>query len=108
MTLAYAACFYPEEEGYSVIVPDFDAATQGDDIKEAIYMTEDLIAGLILTAIEEGKSFPQPSTPSNDMLEPEEYGDGGFVSVVLVDLSKRVQGTKPGCKKDFNNTVLGK
>ena len=30
MTFAYAACFYPEEEGYSVIVPDFDAATQGD------------------------------------------------------------------------------
>lgn len=89
MTFAYAACFYPEEEGYSVIVPDFDAATQGDDIKDAIYMTEDLIAGLILTAIKEGKSFPKPSTPSNDMLEPEEYGEGGFVSVVLVDLSKK-------------------
>ena len=61
MTLAYAACFYPEEQGYSVIVPDFNAATQGDDLKEAVYMTEDLIAGLILTAIEDGKSFPTVS-----------------------------------------------
>ncbi len=89
MTLAYAACFYPEEQGYSVIVPDFNAATQGDDLKEAVYMTEDLIAGLILTAIENGKSFPKPSTPSNNMLEPEEYGENGFVSVVLVDLDKK-------------------
>ena len=89
MTLAYAACFYPEEQGYSVIVPDFNAATQGDDLKEAVYMTEDLIAGLILTAIEDGKSFPKPSTPSNNMLEPEEYGENGFVSVVLVDLDKK-------------------
>ena len=89
MTLAYAACFYPEEQGYSVIVPDFNAATQGDDLKEAVYMTEDLIAGLILTAIEDGKSFPRPSTPSNNMLEPEEYGENGFVSVVLVDLDKK-------------------
>lgn len=89
MTFAYAACFYPEEEGYSIIVPDFNAATQGDDIKDAIYMTEDLIAGLILSAIEEGKSFPKPSAPSNDMLEPEEYGENGFVTVVLVDLDKK-------------------
>ena len=89
MTLAYAACFHPEEQGYSVIVPDFNAATQGDDLKEAVYMTEDLIAGLILTAIEDGKSFPKPSTPSNNMLEPEEYGENGFVLVVLVDLDKK-------------------
>lgn len=89
MTLVYAACFYPEEDGYTVIVPDFDAATQGDDLKEAIYMAEDLIAGLILTAIEDGKGFPRPSAPSNDMLCPEEYGEGGFVTAVLVDLDKK-------------------
>lgn len=89
MTFAYPACFYPEEEGYSVIVPDFNAATQGDDVKDAIYMAEDLIAGLILSAIEDGKSFPKPSIPSNAMLEPNEYGEGGFVTVVLVDLSKK-------------------
>lgn len=68
---------------------NFNAATQGDNVKDAIYMAEDLIAGLILSAIEDGKSFPKPSIPSNDMLEPEEYGEGGFVSVVLVDLSKK-------------------
>lgn len=89
MTFAYPACFYPESDGYSVVVPDFSAATQGADIKDAIYMAEDLIAGLILSAIEEGKNISKPSKPSCDMLEPEEYGQGGFLSVVLVDLEKK-------------------
>ena len=90
MTFVYPVCFYPAEEGgYIAIVPDFNSATtQGDDIKEAIYMAEDLIAGLIVSAIEDGKSFPKPSDPSNDMLESDEYGKG-FVSVVLVDLEKK-------------------
>lgn len=90
MVLAYPACFYPAEEGgYVVIAPDFNsAATQGDDIKEAIYMAEDLIAGLIISAIEDHESIPKPSEPSNDLLQPKEYGKG-FVSVVLVDLEKK-------------------
>ena len=107
MTFAYAACFYPEEEGYSVIVPDFDAATQGDDIKEAIYMAEDLIAGLILRR--EKLSSTQHTL--------QRYAGTGRVwrwrfCIRCFGRSeqkrKRVQGTKPGCKKDFNNTVLGK
>jgi Uncharacterized conserved protein len=89
MTFAYPACFYPDEEGgYCVIVPDFGSSTQGDDMKDAIFMAEDLIAGLIVSAIEEGKSIPTPSAPNNDMLEPEEYGEG-FISVVLVDMDKK-------------------
>jgi len=88
MTLAYPACFYKESDGYSVIIPDFNAATQGEDIKEAIYMAEDVIAGLILSAIEDNSPFPKPSEPSDALLEPEEYGKG-FVSVVLVDLDKK-------------------
>lgn len=88
MTLAYPICLYKESDGYSVIIPDFNQATQGQDIKEALYMAEDLIAGLIISAIEDGKNFPTPSEPSNDMLEPEEYG-AGIVSVVLVDLEKK-------------------
>lgn len=88
MTLTYPACFYKEDDGYSVIIPDFNSATQGDDIKEAIFMAEDLIAGLVLDAIEEGKSIPKSSEPSNALLEPETYGEG-FVSVVLVDLDKK-------------------
>lgn len=89
MTLAYPACFYKEPDGYSVIVPDFDAATQGDDIKEAMYMAEDLIAGLVVSAIEDNEKIPKASEPSNSLLKPEEYGDG-FVSVILVDLEKKV------------------
>ena len=90
MKFAYPACFYPAEEGgYNVIVPDFNSAgTQGDDLKEAIYMAEDLIANLIKSAIENGENVPKSSNPTNDMLEPEEYGEG-FLSVVLVDMDKK-------------------
>lgn len=87
MVLAYPACFYKEEDGYTVLVPDFGAATQGDNLKEAVYMAEDLIAGLILSAVEDGNKIPRASEPSNDLLDGE-YGEG-FVSVVLVDLDKK-------------------
>lgn len=89
MTFAYPVCFYKEDEGYTVIVPDFNGAgTQGDDVKDAIYMAEDMIAGLMVTAIEEGKPIPKASEPSNSLLEPETFGEG-FVTVVLVDLEKK-------------------
>ena len=89
MTFVYPACFYHAEDGgYVVIVPDFNyAATEGNDLKEAICMTEDLIAGLILSAIEDGENFLKPSEPSSITLDPE-YGEG-FISVVLVDLDKK-------------------
>ena len=100
MTFVYPACFYPAEEGgYVVIVPDFNSAgTQGDDLKEAIYMAEDLIAGLISSAIEDGQSFPKPSIPSNDMLD-SEYGNG-FISAVLVDMDKKEKEFK-----DMNRSI---
>lgn len=90
MLLTYPVCFYPEEVGFSVIVPDFDnAATQGDTLADAIYMAEDLIAGLIVSNIEENEPNPIPkaSDVSSNLLDAE-YGNG-FVSVVVVDLDKK-------------------
>ena len=63
MKVIYPVLFYEEKEGgYSVFVPDLeDATTCGDTLENAMYMAEDLIAGLILDKIEEGDKIPNAS-----------------------------------------------
>ncbi|MCL2355376.1 MAG: type II toxin-antitoxin system HicB family antitoxin [Oscillospiraceae bacterium] len=55
MKVIYPVLFYEEKNGaYSVFVPDFNnTATSGNTLEEAMYMAEDLIAGLVLDKIEE-------------------------------------------------------
>ena len=60
MKVIYPVLFYEEKEGgYSVFVPDLEkalntnASTCGDTLEEAMNMSEDLIAGLILDEMEE-------------------------------------------------------
>jgi len=48
MLTIYPACFYKEEDGYSVIFPDLNhLATCGDNLEEAMYMAIDALAGYI-------------------------------------------------------------
>ena len=62
MKVIYPVLFYEEENGYSVFVPDLDSATTcGETLEEALYMSEDLIAGIILDKIEEGEKIPVAS-----------------------------------------------
>lgn len=63
MNVIYPVLFYEEKEnGYSVFVPDFDnQATCGDNLEEAMHMAEDLIAGLVLDLMENGKKIPAAS-----------------------------------------------
>ena len=68
MKVIYPVLFYEEKEGgYSVFVPDLEktlnsnASTCGDTLENAMYMAEDLIAGLVLDEIEEGKKIPKAS-----------------------------------------------
>lgn len=63
MKVIYPVLFYEEKEGgYSVFVPDLNnASTCGNTLEEAMYMAEDLIAGIILDEMEEGHKLPQPS-----------------------------------------------
>jgi predicted RNase H-like HicB family nuclease len=83
MKYVYPACFYPEEDGrFSVIFVDFDLATFGDDLADALYMAADAAAGRILTMLEDGEKLPEPSQAN--MIEPED--DNGFISLVYIDL----------------------
>jgi predicted RNase H-like HicB family nuclease len=44
--------------GYCVYVPAFDAATQGDDLAEALWMAQDMIQGLLSVYAEDGRGAP--------------------------------------------------
>ena len=68
MKVIYPVLFYEEKEGgYSVFVPDLEkavnsnASTCGNTLEEAMCMAEDLIAGLVLDEMEDGKKIPKAS-----------------------------------------------
>lgn len=102
MKVIYPVIFYEEKEhGYSVFVPDLakalntSASTCGNTLEDAIHMAGDLIAGLILNEIEEGRKIPQSSKieevtfeelEKNLKLEEWDYVSK-FKSYVIVDIS---------------------
>lgn len=63
MKVIYPVLFYEEKEGgYSVFVPDLqNAATCGSTLEEAMAMSEDLIAGIVLDEMEEGNKISESS-----------------------------------------------
>lgn len=77
--LFYPAIFHPEENGYSVSVPDIDGCfSEGDTIEEAMELISDAI-GLCLDECKDG--FPKASDPTG--IKPDE---GDFVSLVPFDM----------------------
>ena len=76
MRVIYPVLFYEEKEnGYSVFVPDLErelnctAGTYGKTLEEAIYMAQELIAGLLLDEIEKGNKIPKASKIENVSLK---------------------------------------
>ena len=76
MRVIYPVLFYEEKEnGYSVFVPDLErelnctAGTYGETLEEAIYMAQELIAGLLLDEIEKGNKIPKASKIENVSLK---------------------------------------
>ena len=63
MKVIYPVLFYEEKEGgYSVFVPDLEnSSTCGETLEEAMAMAEDLIAGIVLDKMEEGRKVPASS-----------------------------------------------
>ena len=82
MKLAYPACFYYEDEGYSVEFPDLKGCiTQGDTLEEALEMAEDAALGWLLDELESGIEIPKATKIEDVKLERK-----GFVNLVLLDL----------------------
>ena len=72
MKNSYPAIFYKEEDGrFSVLFPDFDVATCGDDLDDAIAMAEECLALQLKGLKADGEAFPAPSPL--DKIDPAAY-----------------------------------
>lgn len=86
MKLIYPACFYPSEDGYTVVFPDLQGCvTEGDTLSEAMEMAIDAASGWLLDEVEENKQLPK-ATDIKKVI-PNEY-ENGFVSLIGVDLDE--------------------
>ena len=92
MLSIYPACFYEEENGYSVIFPDFDfLSTCGDTLQEAMEMAVDCLAGALFSAKIDGEKIPSPS--KIESIDPKKISEelgfeskSYFVNLVSVDV----------------------
>ena len=97
MLSVYPACFFKEENGYSVIFPDLNyLSTCGETLDEALNMAVDCLAGYLYTCRREGEKIPSPS-PISDVdagkiakeLELSfESPDDSFVNMITVDVDE--------------------
>ena len=79
---SYPAVFTPEENGaYSVYFPDFESCyTCGDNLPDAIMMSEDALAFTLYDYERNGKPIPEPSCIQDIELE-----KGEFVNFIACD-----------------------
>ena len=94
MLSMYPACFYKEDNGYSVIFPDLNyLATQGDSLENSMEMAVECLAGYIYSCTAEGEQLPAPSKLTNinpvavsKEISPDEPVGEAFVNIVSVDV----------------------
>ena len=93
---AYPIVISKEEDGfYYVSIPDFDIATQGESIADAMEMARDAIGIMGIDYLDDGKVLPEPNTKEV------ESGADDIVTLVDVDFAeyrKKVEKTSSnGC-----------
>lgn len=94
MLSIYPACFFKEENGYSVVFPDLNwLATQGETLEEAMSMSVDCLAGYLYTCKKDGDTIPEPSKLSDinietigKELDPDTLIGEAFVNMISVDV----------------------
>ena len=94
MLSMYPACFYKEDEGYSVIFPDLNyLATQGDSLEDSMEMAVECLAGYLYSCKADGEKLPVPSNLANidpvavsKEVSPNEPVGEAFVNMVSVDV----------------------
>ena len=59
----FTVLLYPEEDGYSALVPVLGVATHGETIEEAVTMARDLIEVTVQGLIEDNEPIPEEETP---------------------------------------------
>ena len=94
MLSIYPACFFKEENGYSVVFPDLNwLATCGETENEAMSMAIDCLAGYLYTLKNDGEQFPAASAMKDVSLEKvakelDADTTNAFVSMVSVDVAE--------------------
>ena len=94
MLSMYPACFYKEDDGYSVIFPDLNyLATQGDCLEDSMEMAVECLAGHLYSCKADGEKLPSPSNLTNidpiavsKEISPDEPVREAFVNMVSVDV----------------------
>lgn len=81
MKVAYPVVFTNLGNGYMAYVPDMEINTQGGTLTEAIAMARDAIGLMGIDMQDDGKPIPTPSSFESVL-----HDDGGFVSMVDIDL----------------------
>lgn len=76
----YPAIFTPEKDGgYSVNFPDLEGCyTEGEDLTDAIYMAEDVLALILYGYEKDNRTIPSPSQSLN-------LQEGQFVNYIACD-----------------------
>ena len=106
MLSMYPACFYEEDDGYSVIFPDLNyLATQGDSFEDAMEMAVECLASYLYIAQRDGEDVPAPSSLVNidpvavaKELDPDLPVGEAIVNLVSVDVAEYA-------KKHFEKSV---
>lgn len=63
MLTMYPACFFKEDNSYSVVFPDLNwLSTYGETLDEAMSMAVDCLAGYLFTSKMDGDAIPEPSS----------------------------------------------
>lgn len=95
MLAVYPACFYHDEDGYSVVFPDLNwLSTCGETMEEAMNMAVDCLAGHLYMSEKEGEAVPAPSAlnaidplvVAKELDFDEPIGEA-FVNMVSVDVA---------------------
>jgi len=94
MLSAYPACFFKEENGYSVIFPDLNyLATCGETLEMALSMAVDCLAGYLYRLKRDSEAAPAPS-PINELdasivaKELEITSEESFVTMITVNVAE--------------------
>lgn len=79
---AYPIILKRTDEGYYVVIPDFNIGTQGENVAEAMEMARDAIGLMGIDMEDDGIALPQPYSR---VIEKE---DGDIVTLVDIDFSE--------------------
>lgn len=93
MRKAYKIILVPEDQGYTVFIPDFESGTQGKDLADALYMARDAIGSLGITMQDMGREIPEPGAAEYELQpgEIESYVDVDFAEYRRKKDNKKVR-----------------